>query len=399
MTHQEPRPTRVVRVITRLNIGGPAIQAITLSDRLRARGFDTVLVHGRLGEGEGDMRDVIPVAAHVASRFVPRLQRAISPLRDVRAALEIFRILRSTRPAIVHTHMAKAGALTRLAARAYNWTVGRGQGTRLVHTYHGHVLEGYFDPSSTNTFIRLERLLARATDVIIAISPTIREDLLQRYRIGRDDRYRVVPLGFDLATFARIGPGDRTPAREALGLPLDAPIVTTAGRLTAIKQHDLLLDVASRVIARRPATLFVIAGDGELRGALEQHARGLGIESQARFLGWQRDLPRLYAAADLFALTSRNEGTPVALIESMASGVPGVSTDVGGVRDVIADATMGVRVPDRDADAIAVAIDALLDDPDGRAVMGTRARESVLARYGIDRLVDDIERLYRELLS
>jgi glycosyltransferase involved in cell wall biosynthesis len=390
-------PIPVVRIITRLNIGGPSIQAATLTSRLEAHGFHTHLVHGRLGAGEGDMQYLLPAQGDGAT-YLHALQRPLAPAADLGALMQIYRLLCRVRPAIVHTHMAKAGAVGRTAAVAYNRTAGRQRPARLVHTYHGHVLEGYFGAAKTSVFIRTERVLARATDRLIAISPRIRDELVASYRIGDASQYAVVPLGFDLSPFARIDDDGRRAARKELGLPADAPVVTTVGRLTAIKQHDLLLTAARTIVGDHPSAVFLVAGDGERRREIEAMARVLQVEQHVRFLGWRRDLATIYAATDVFVLTSRQEGTPVALIEAMASGVPGVSTDVGGVRDVIADATMGVLVPPDAAAGIAAGIRGLLSDNAGRVAMGARARAHVLGRFTLDRLVADMVSLYRRLL-
>ena len=177
----------------------------------------------------------------------------------------------------------------------------------------------------------------------------------------------------------------------------DAPVLATVGRLTAIKNYALLLDAAQRVAARFPNLVVLLAGDGELRADLEAQAARLGIAANLRFLGWRRDLPTIYAATDVFALTSRNEGTPVALIEAMAAGVPGVSTDVGGVGDVIASEAMGVRVAVDNVAGFAAAVERLLGDPAARLAMGAAARAHVLSRYDITRLTNDIDMLYQSL--
>ncbi|MEP7309676.1 MAG: glycosyltransferase family 4 protein [Acidobacteriota bacterium] len=388
---------KVARIITRLNIGGPSIQAITLTSRLAARGHTTMLLHGRLGPGEGDMRYLAGPDDRLV--FVAPLRRAIAPVDDLRALITLYRELRRFRPAVIHTHMAKAGLLGRLAARAYNLTRGNAPRARVVHTYHGHVLEGYFGGMRTAIFIALERGLARLSDAIVAISPAVRGELLDQYRIGRREQYRVIPLGFDLSPFATLDLEARTHARQALQIAGDAPVVTTVGRLTAIKQHHLFLEVAGQLIARHPDAVILLVGDGELRTDLEAHASRLGLGSQVRFLGWRRDLATIYAATDVFALTSRNEGTPVALIEAMASGVPGVSTDVGGVRDVIQDGTMGIRVPLDDTAGFADNVLRLLTEPLLRAEMGARGRRHVLDHFDIERLTSDVARLYHELIG
>jgi len=394
------RDVRVARIITRLNIGGPSIQAVTLTERLPARGFETLLIHGSLGEGEGDMRYLLPPTARV--EYVPSLRREIAPASDAAALAQVSEILRDFRPHVVHTHMAKAGGIGRVATAMYNRSAPAEARARVVHTYHGHVLEGYFGAVKTAVFVGIERRLARRTDRIVAISPAIRDELVQVHRIGRPEQYRVVPLGFDLTALATIDDQARRSARAALGIPPEARVVATVGRLTAIKQHRLFLETARLVADRDPSAIFLVTGDGELRGDLENTARQLGLEGRVRFLGWRQDLPTIYGATDVFLLTSRNEGTPVALIESLAAGVPGVSTDVGGVRDVVCPSSsdpVGEVASFGDAAGLARAVAALLADPVRRRSMGERGRTLMLARYGIDRLVDDVEALYRELLG
>jgi glycosyltransferase involved in cell wall biosynthesis len=393
---------RIARIITRLNIGGPSIQAVTLTERLVSRGFETMLVHGSLGEGEGDMRYLLSPMTRV--EYVPALKRELAPGSDFAALSHVSALLRKFKPQIVHTHMAKAGGVGRLAAAMYNRSAEGAARARVVHTYHGHVLEGYFGAAKTALFVGAERMLARRTDRIVAISPAIRDELVRDHRIGRPEQYRVVPLGFNLTPLAAIDDRARQAARTALGIAPDARVVSTVGRLTAIKQHQLFLETARQVANDDPATIFLIVGDGELRGELEQSAQTIGIGDRVRFLGWRRDLPVIYGATDVFLLTSRNEGTPVALIESLAAGVPVVSTDVGGVRDVVSSAggnddAVGLVAPFGDAPALARAVGRLLADATVRRLMGSRGRTLMLARYGVKRLVDDIEALYRELLG
>src|SRR5688572_3130063 len=208
-----PERVAVARVITRLNIGGPSIQAASLTSALEPYGFSTVLYHGRIGAGEGDMSYL--VAADADARFLDALCRPLAPIDDIRALIRLYREFRRLRPRIVHTHMAKAGMLGRLAATAYNLTRRRADRAHIIHTYHGHVLEGYFSAAATRVFIALERGLARLTDRIIAISPAIRVELLRNYRIGREHQYRVVPLGFDLSPFAAVNAATREIGRAS----------------------------------------------------------------------------------------------------------------------------------------------------------------------------------------
>lgn len=393
-------PIRVARLVTRLNIGGPSIQVVELSSRLSARGFETLLIHGQIGAGEGDMsymlegRSPRPRAVQVAA-----LKRTISPASDASAVWQVYRLLSGFKPHIVHTHMAKAGAVGRLAAMAYNRTAGRRARARLVHTYHGHVLEGYFGPTKTRMFVAAERSLAAATDRIVAISPRIREELVHDYRIGRAEQYRVVPLGFDLEALAAIDDEGRDAARGALDIPPGLPVVTTVGRLTAIKDQMLFLEVAQHVVGEHGSAVFLIAGDGELRASLESAAERFRIADRVRFLGWRRDLETVYGATDIFLLTSRNEGTPVALIESLAAGCAGVSTDVGGVSDVMPTKDVGLLAAVGNVEQLADHVSRLIADPQRRRAMGEAGRRLVLARYAIDRLVSDIDGLYRDLLD
>jgi glycosyltransferase involved in cell wall biosynthesis len=385
---------RVARIITRLNIGGPAIQAIMLSDRMRDHGFETLLLHGRLGPGEGDMT-YLQRDALTRRVFIPSLQRPISSVADVMATGGVLRELVRFKPHIIHTHTAKAGTVGRTAAFLYNRLVRTP--ARTVHTYHGHSLEGYF--RNAGAFIAIERLLARGTDRLVAISPRIEADLCSRYRIGRVDQWAVVPLGFDLDSLVAIDADARAAARRQLGLNPTVPTVSIVGRLTAIKQHELFLQVANAVHGRQPAAIFLVVGDGERRAELEALANSLGLSAHVRFLGWRQDLSTIYAATDVCVLTSRNEGTPVAIIEALAAGVPVVSTDVGGVRDVLLEPELGSAAPDGNVDALArLVLEALPAGFRSDACVAAR-RASVTSRFGFDRLLHDVEALYRSLLA
>lgn len=388
---------RVACIITRLNVGGPVTQAAIVADRLPQRGFETFLIHGRLSAGEGDMSYMFTPA--VERTLVSAMGREVAPWRDLRACWQIYRLLCAYRPDVVHTHTAKAGTVGRLAAVAYNLTSGRRHPAGVAHTYHGHVFEGYFGSLSTRIFIAIERWLARRTDIVVAIAPTVRKDLVDTFAIASREQVRVVPLGLDLAPFAAVDDEARAVARVEMGLTPGRLAITTAGRLTDIKRHDLFIEMAARIAQGRPDVDFLIAGDGELRQSLESLAAARGIADRVKFLGWRTDLTRIYGASDVFVLTSRNEGTPVALIEAMATAVPGVSTDVGGVRDVITGPESGLLVPFGSAEALATAADSLLADADTRRRMGLRARAEVLARFDLDHLLDNTASLYADLMS
>ncbi len=378
---------RVARVISRLNVGGPAIHTILLTAGLDRAAFESRLYVGAPGPAEGDMlplaraRGVEPIA-------VPGLGRSIHPGRDVAALCHLVREFRAFRPHIVHTHAAKAGALGRIAAR-----LARVPAT--VHTFHGHVLRGYFNPPVTAAFRAIERALARRTTRIVAISPGQRDELLA-LGIGRPERMSVVPLGLELDGCLN-AQARRGELRRHLRLPPEAKLVGIVARLVPIKDHAAFFEAAARVARADPAARFVVAGDGPLRPRLEAAARGAGLADRAHFLGWWEDLPALYADLDVVALTSRNEGTPVCLLEAMAAGVPVVATAVGGVPDVVRHGETGLLVPAGDPGALAAALASLLGDPERRSALGLAGRRAAYPAYDAKTLIARVEALYREL--
>lgn len=367
----------VMRIITRLNVGGPARHVLILNEALPGLGFDCVLVTGKEDKGEGTLR---PEGLDLVD--VPSLSRAIRPVADLKAWRNLRRLICGQAPTIVHTHMAKAGALGRLAAH-------RAGVPLILHTYHGHVLEGYFSSTLTKALIAVERFLARRSHVLIAVSEQVRDDLLS-LGIGREDQWRIVPLGLDLGNLLSMEV-IRPVAPER---PLRVGIV---GRLVEIKDHHFFLKVAEKVAQRFPNAEFVIAGDGEKRSELEEAARHL--EGQVRFLGWVEDLPNLYRCLDVVVLTSKNEGTPVALIEACAAGLPVVATDVGGVADVVRPGVNGFLVQHGDLETMAKYVAELLASSEMRVAMGEAGRAWVRDRYDRKRLIDDIVDLYSELLG
>ena len=318
-------------------------------------------------------------------RRVPSLGREISPLDDIRTLRRLIAIAREFRPDIVHTHLAKAGSLGRVAARI--------AGARLVvHTYHGTVFRGYFGPAKSRTFVEIERALSHMTTRIIAITPGQRRELIE-LGIGDERKVVEIPLGLDLQPFRE--PVDRAQARSRLGLAPDRPVVAIVARLVPVKNVSLFL----RAMASVPSAVALIVGDGELRTRLEAEAAELGIAGRCRFLGWQSDVHAIYAAADVVTLTSNNEGSPVSIIEAMAAGRPVVSTAVGGVPDVVRDGVDGVLVRSGDTDGLASAINSLLADPLQRDDLGAAARSSVHRRYDASRLISDVTALYEDLVG
>ena len=381
---------RVLRIIARLNVGGPAIHTVLLTAGLNDGRFRSLLVTGTPDEQEGDM-SYYARQLGVEPTFVPELGRELSWRDDLVAFQRLVGLIRSFRPHIVHTHTAKAGAVGRLAALVAGVPIR-------VHTFHGHVFRGYFSPLKTRVFLVIERALAAITRRIVAISELQRDDLCDVFHIVARERCSVIPLGFDLRPFAA-AETKRGAIRGALGLGQDRRLVGIVGRLVPIKHHAMFLEMARRVADARADTDFVIVGDGELRPELERSVAAMGLGGRVHFLGWRRDLDAVYADLDVVALTSLNEGTPVALIEAMASGRPVVATAVGGVADVVADGETGLLVPSQDAPACAHAVLRLLDDAALRELLGREGRARVMAHYGSERLVGDVRRLYEELLS
>jgi len=379
----------VLRVIARLNVGGPALHAVLLNDRLDPSRYESRLVAGRVGDEEGDW---LALHARAPDNVVslPALGRDVRGGRDWSAFWSLVKLIRAFRPHVVHTHTAKAGALGRLAATLCRVPV-------VVHTYHGHVFDGYFSPFTTKVVVATERVLARTASALVAVTERVRRDILA-HRIGTPDRVVVVPLGLDLDPLVAAAPR-RGELRAELGLSPLAPLVGIVARLVPVKAHEVFLEAARAIAPVRPEAIFLVVGDGERRGELEALARGAGLGDRVRFLGWRADLARLYADLDVVVLTSKNEGSPVALIEAMAAARPVVSTRAGGVEDVVGDGETGLVVPVGDAAAIARAIVDLLEHPARAAALGAAAQASVVARFGSARLVDDVDRLYRRLLA
>jgi glycosyltransferase involved in cell wall biosynthesis len=394
MTVEEAEPVRVLRVIGRLNVGGPAIQAITLTARLEPRGYATLLVRGVEGDREGSM-DHLADALGVRPRRVAWLRRSVGR-HDIRALIEVWRIVRTTRPDILHTHAAKGGAIGRTAAII----AGRRRPRVILHTFHGHVLTDYFSPGLATLFRRVERFLAARSTVLIAVSSEVRDDLV-RLGIAPHDKVRVVPLGFDLEPFvADGGRGDaeRLRVRRELAIAPAARVVTLVARLAPIKRVDRFLAVAEQ-LADLPGVRFVVVGDGELRDELRASSAARRLADRVVWAGLRHDMPGVCFASDVVVLTSDNEGTPVSLIEAQAAGVPVVSTRVGGVESVVLDGVSGSVVDRDDVAGFAGRVRALLEDRELAAVQGSAGRSHVLSRFGLDRLVDDVDGLYRELLD
>ena len=378
------RRPRIARIIARLNVGGPALHTTLLTHALRPT-WDTVLATGRVASGEME-------AGHLLARYdvqpvrIPGLGRAPRLRDDVRAFFALLQLLRRERPDIVHTHTAKAGALGRVAARLAGVP-------HVVHTFHGHVFHGYFGRFGTWLTVVIERVLARITDRLLAVSDEVADDLVTTYRIAPRERVQVVSIGLPFDEGSESSRA-RDAARRSFGLAPGAPVAAFVGRLVDVKEPHVALDAWERVRSARSDAVLLVAGGGPLLDALRE--RGVG---GVRFLGWCESVTEVYAAADVALLTSRNEGTPVALIEAGAAGLPSVSTRAGGVPSVVRDGETGLLTDVGDANALAAALLRLFDDTKLRGAMGAAARAHVRPRWSSERLAADLDRLYRSLLT
>ncbi len=375
-------------------MGGPAHQAALLSGRrFHPDRYETLLVHGRIPEGERSAA-FLSEREGATMRYLPTLIQPISPVYDSRAIASLVKLIRGFRPDIVHTHTAKAGFMGRSAIVA---AFPRGGRPKVVHTFHGHVLEGYFGPGRAALYRRLETGLARVTDRLIGVSEATIDDLV-RLGVAPREKFTRVPLGLDLDAIAEPADGLRERTRSDLGIGEAEVACIFVGRIAPIKRVDRLLDAFAGAYEQVPRLRLLVVGDGPDRTELEARARTLGIANRVSWLGYRSDLDALFAAADLGVLSSDNEGTPVSLIEAGAAGLPAVATDVGGVAEVV-EPGCGAVVPAGDTAAISSALAELARDDGARIAAGERARGRILDTYSYASLRRAIDGIYSELLG
>ena len=341
---------KIVRIITRLNIGGPAIHTILLSNGLGGFGYESILITGKPSDQEGDMTDFAR-ANGVKPILLSELGRDISFRNDTVALFKLYSILKKEKPDIVHTHTAKAGTIGRMAAILAGVPIK-------VHTFHGHVLSGYFGPFKTKFFTAIEKFLGVFTDKVIVVSESVRDQIVGKLKIVPDDKCAVIKLGFDLKDFLD---NDKLKGifRKEFNIASDVLLIGIVGRLVPIKNHKMFLNVIRKVMDNKSPGLnlkFLIIGDGELRRRLEEDVRDMGLSNAVIFTGWVKDIAKVYADLDIIVLTSLNEGTPVSLIEAMASARPVVATSVGGVVDIVFNDKNGLLVGSNDVEGFAGAL-------------------------------------------
>ena len=379
---------RIVHVIARLNVGGAALHVLQLAREQQRRGHDVLVVAGTLAEGEESMEYVADeLGIHVLK--LPALQRPLSLRADSEAIRRLVGILRTRRPDVLHTHTAKAGATGRIAALL----AGSGRPRTVVHTYHGHVLSGYFSRRWERVFRWIESVLARATGTLIAVSDEVRDDLV-RLGVAGAERFVVVPYGFDLPEWSGDDDEARARIRSELGVEDETFLIGWAGRLTAIKRPLDLVRTLRAVVDGGVDGVLVLVGDGELREETEALAGELGVAERTRFAGFQRRIREWYAAADASLLTSANEGTPVVAIESLAAGRPVVATRAGGTGTVVRDGESGYLLEIGDVDGLARRLGELARDPALRRRLGDAGAADVRERFATARMADEIEAVY-----
>jgi glycosyltransferase involved in cell wall biosynthesis len=398
---------RVVRIIDRLNVGGPTKHVTWLTAGLDPERFETTLIAGVVPESEGDM-GYFARAAGVGPLVIEEMSRELS-FGDVIVIFKILRELFRLKPHIVHTHKAKAGAVGRVAATIYKWLTPsalrlRPRKLAVIHTYHGHIFHSYYGAAKTRLFVAIERALARfCVDRIVAISERQRDEICRAFKVGKIDQFAVIPLGIDFEEVDFL----RGRLRREIGVGAGEVLVGAVGRLCEVKNHAMLIESTAKLEVA--GTALVIVGDGRLRAELESQARAAGLDGRVIFTGFRDDAASIYADFDLVALTSLNEGTPLTLIEAMGCGRAVVSTEVGGVADLMGrrHETLdgftvwdhGVTAPSRDVEAFANGLRYLIERPRLRREMGERGHAFVSSRLSKERLVGDIEKLYCDLMA
>jgi glycosyltransferase involved in cell wall biosynthesis len=405
----QPQSAKVLRVIARLNTGGPAVHTILLTRWLNSGRFNSRLVTGMVAPDEGDM-EYYAKSQGVVPIVLPELGRDFALRNDLVALWKLLRLFHQEKPDIIHTHTTKAGGLGRVAGIFYNIgrIVSRKRRAKFVHSFHGHIFRGYFPSSTSRLFVFIERALAKMTHRIVTVSESIKRDLVDVYRICSAEKVTVIPLGLDLSWVNEIK-SRRGELLRKFRVPPDRVTIGIVGRLTEIKNHRLFLSAARNLAGKVDAHFFVI-GDGALTESMVQVAREFGVGEQVTFTGWLQKPAQIYGDLDVVCLTSLNEGTPVVLVEAMAAGRSFVATDVGGIRDMVVGPGVvhpdgfeifanGILTRPNDVETLTAALSFLAQHLDVRRHMGAVGQQIVREKYSYTRLLADIDSLYMELLG
>ncbi len=381
-TSGEAQKIRVMRIIARMNVGGPAVQVSGLMRGLDAQVFDQELMTGYCTADEADYLE--KVATDVKAIRIDGLGRSIKPRADLTALFAIIKEIRRFKPDVIHTHTAKAGVVGRIAS------ILSGHKSVRVHTFHGHLLNGYFGAEKTKLVVLVEKFLGLFTDQLLAVGAKVKDDLLA-VGIGNRNKFGVMPPGLQLAEVP-----SKTAARKELDLEGSAIYCAFIGRITQIKRPDRFLDVVAEIKARRIDLHFIVAGAGELLQYCQDRAKTENLP--VTFLGWREDIEVVLAAADFVLLTSDNEGTPLSLIQAGMVGIPVVATNVGSTNEIVVNGETGL-LTDLSVKELSDAVAKVATDSALRAEMGAAGKEYTLARYGVDRLVKDHQTLYLSLIE
>jgi glycosyltransferase involved in cell wall biosynthesis len=384
---------RILRIHNRLIVGGPTLNVLYLTKYL-APEFETLLI---VGEKEKHEKDASYLAKQmgIETVSVPDMGRSLHPYMDYKAFRQVKKIIKKFRPDIVHTHAAKPGAVGRVAASTLKVPA-------IVHTYHGHVFHSYFGQLKTNFIINTERWLAKKTDAIIAISEQQKKELTEEFKIADQDKFKIIPLGFELNKFHEQQEQKRKKCREEFNLKDDEIAIGIIGRLVPVKNHELFLQGINYVSknSSKKIRAFII-GDGETRKQLEEMAIKMGIisTSSLTLTSWRSDIDIINAGLDIVALTSLNEGTPVSLIEAQAANKPVVSTRVGGIQDVVIENETALRSDVNDVPGFQKNLLALVENDELRNCLGKKGFNHVQQKYSVERLAADMASLYHRLLT
>lgn len=379
---ESPREIKVLQIIARMNVGGPAVIVADLMRGLDKSKFNQKLITGYCADNEADYLET--VATDIQATRIGGLGRSISLMADARAFFALVAMIRRENPDVIHTHTAKAGVLGRLAA------ILAGGKAKRVHTFHGHLLHGYFSGWKVQLVIAIEKFLAARTDVLIAVGNKVKDDLLAA-GIGKAEQYQVFFPG--LPTPA---PMAQSEARKNIGLDNSAIYCTFVGRLTQIKRPDRLLDVAAACVARGLDLHFLIAGEGDLFETSK--ARAIEEKLPVTFLGWRSDIDQLFAASDIAILTSDNEGIPLTLIQAAFAGIPIVSTAVGSISDIVVDGETGFLTSSQPG-AMASAMSALVTDEELRFELGSLGKAHAQKYFSLEKSLRDHAALYESSQS
>ena len=374
-------PIRVMRIIARMNVGGPAVQVSGLMRGFDSDEFDHRLYTGYCALDEADYLDT--VATDVKAVRIQGFGRRISLGGDLQALLSLVKEIRSFKPHVIHTHTAKAGFLGRIAS-----IISLHSSVR-VHTFHGHLLNGYFGSFKRILVVTAEKILAMFTHQLLAVGDKVRQDLLAT-GVGKSKKFSLMPPGLEISVLP-----SKIDAQVSYGLSVQNLQCAFIGRVTQIKRPDRFLDVVGEINRRGVGIEFFMAGDGELLASCRSRIAAESLP--VKVLGWQSNIEKVLSAADIVVLTSDNEGTPLSLIQAGMAGLPVVTTRVGSVPEVVLNDVTGI-VTSLDVPAIADALEKLANNPELRKQMGASAQEFTMANYGVERLVKDHEVLYKKLI-